>query len=185
MQILTVKLKSQKYILPLSSRHNLPMQHISEYMFCSLNQLCLQTKLIQGGKNFTKSHTGLLFFNGLMLNGLCDRILHMQLVGLQSSQLSTWIKNKMHILLANIMVYVFPILDPYSGSSFIKKKKSVHPHLLSCRVHLPSHCAILVFLALHLQEEIHTQPNQSTQPCFLFEHLRCCYFLLLFRRKDS
>lgn len=134
MQILTVKLKSQKYILPLSSRHNLPMQHISEYMFCSLNQLCLQTKLIQGGKNFTKSHTGLLFFNGLMLNGLCDRILHMQLVGLQSSQLSTWIKNKMHILLANTMVYVFPILDPYSGSSFIKKKKkcSPTPAKLSC-----------------------------------------------------
>lgn len=37
MKILTVKLKSQKYILLLSSRHNLSMWHISEYIFCSLD----------------------------------------------------------------------------------------------------------------------------------------------------
>jgi hypothetical protein len=61
MQVTTIRLKSQKYMLLLSLWHNLSIQHMSEEAFV-LQIVAMSTNNVNlRGENATKNNTGLLF----------------------------------------------------------------------------------------------------------------------------
>lgn len=105
-------------------------------------------KINSRGKNSTKNNIWLLFLNHLMLSVPCDK-------GFLST---SW-------QVVRSAIYVDKIYDVHLTKQFyglcislflilIQKgwrstwEKCVHPRLLCCCVYFPSHCVILVFMAL-------------------------------------